>query len=379
MTKLKTCVYAISKNEEKHAERFMEANRDADYVVVCDTGSTDNTVPLLKKLGATVYEIGVNPWRFDLARNTSLSLVPMDVDMCLAIDIDEVLQPGWRDALQKSWDEHNGNIHRLYYTYVWNWNEDGTPGTVFHSDKIHHRKNYRWRHHCHETLYYEGTDPEIKILVPGIDLHHHADITKSRGNYLPLLERGVAEEPQNDRNRYYYARELMFYEQWEKAVEHFQIHLNLPNSTWREERSSSMIYMSRCYTNLNKGDLANEWALKATMEMPSIRETWLALARVGYQNKDWATTYYAAIKCLSIPTRTMSHVGESASWGSEPHDLAALGAWYLGLPDAAKKHGLDALEISPTDPRLRNNCVLMDVGEDTINAVIEASKNKKGA
>ena len=40
--------------------------------------------------GATVFLEEVKPWRFDVARNISLSHVPDDVDICVCTDLDEV-------------------------------------------------------------------------------------------------------------------------------------------------------------------------------------------------------------------------------------------------------------------------------------------------
>ena len=41
---MKIAVYAISKNEEQFVERFCESARQADIILIADTGSTDNTV-----------------------------------------------------------------------------------------------------------------------------------------------------------------------------------------------------------------------------------------------------------------------------------------------------------------------------------------------
>ena len=73
---MKICVYAISKNEEKFVNRWYESMKEADEVYVLDTGSTDNTVEKLKQLGAKVTVKEIKPWRFDVARNESLKLVP---------------------------------------------------------------------------------------------------------------------------------------------------------------------------------------------------------------------------------------------------------------------------------------------------------------
>ena len=72
MGKYKVCVYAICKNEEKFAEKWYNSMKEADEIYVLDTGSTDNTVQILKDLGAHVDVKIISPWRFDVARNESL-------------------------------------------------------------------------------------------------------------------------------------------------------------------------------------------------------------------------------------------------------------------------------------------------------------------
>ena len=98
---MKICVYAISKNEEKFVNRFVDSLQDADGIYVLDTGSTDSTVDLLKKRGVTVKQKIIDPWRFDVARNLSLEMVPDDTDICICMDLDEVIEDGWRERLEK--------------------------------------------------------------------------------------------------------------------------------------------------------------------------------------------------------------------------------------------------------------------------------------
>ena len=82
-TKLKITVYAITKNEEKFVDKWVENMSEADNIVVLDTGSTDNTVQMLKNKGVNVTQKEIKPWRFDVARNESLKLVPPDTDVCV--------------------------------------------------------------------------------------------------------------------------------------------------------------------------------------------------------------------------------------------------------------------------------------------------------
>ena len=100
MGRYKICVYAICKNEEQFVDRFVDSVQEADGIYVLDTGSTDHTVDRLKKRGVHVKSQKIQPWRFDVARNLSLELVPKDADICICIDLDEVLLPGWRKKLE---------------------------------------------------------------------------------------------------------------------------------------------------------------------------------------------------------------------------------------------------------------------------------------
>jgi len=353
--KVKTCVYAIALNEIKFVDRFMEHCKGADLVLVCDTGSTDGTPQRLRELGATVYDIIQKPWRFDVPRNTALNLVPKDIDICLSIDLDEFLQPGWAEAIDKHWQESKGTIHRISYDYIWNWTVDGKPDTRFFADKIHHRHNYLWRHPCHETLYYVGEGAENRVCIPEVILEHHADVTKSRGQYLPLLKMAVDEDPNNDRMAHYYARELFFKAKYSEAIEELKRHLDLPTARWNEERASSYRYMSRCYRNMGQLKESQDAAFNGVRECNFTREPWMELARAAYANKDWQTCFYASSNCLRIEQRTGSYMGDSTVWGHEPYDLCALSAYYLEHKEIALENGKKALELNPTDDRLKKN------------------------
>ena len=202
---MKVSVYAICKNEETFARRWTESMSEADEVVVLDTGSSDHTAEILQELGAKVTKDAIIPWRFDTARNRSLDLVSMDTDICVCTDLDEVFHPGWRKLLEDAWQPGTGQAS---YRYTWSFNSDGSEGVVFWCQKIHARKNYRWTHPVHVVLTWVGPGAAKPIVtIDGIQLDHHPDPNKSRGQYLPLLELSVKEDPDDDRNVHYLGRE----------------------------------------------------------------------------------------------------------------------------------------------------------------------------
>jgi len=295
---MRVSVYAICRNEKKFVKRFLSSIlpelRDGDNITILDTDSSDGTVEEFEAFGVKPFSAVVSPWRFDDARNISLSLVPRDVDVAVCLDLDEVLQPGWREAIESSWVE---GTTRLRYRYVWNWNEDGSPGVQYWADKIHLRSGYRWRLPAHEVLQFVGDGDESQGWSRDLVVHHHADDSKPRSQYLGLMKLALDEDPSNDRMQHYYARELFFYGRFPESAEWFQKHLDNPKSTWRHERSQSMIYLSRMPGNDVWKDM---WAYRAVAECPERRDVWFHLGDREKEkgNESLANEFYARAEAL---------------------------------------------------------------------------------
>lgn len=340
---MKIAVYTIALNEEQFVERWHSSAKDADLLLIADTGSTDNTIHIAEKLGIKVIQISINPWRFDHARNAALDALPDDIDIAIALDMDEVLQPDWRWHL-----EHMPPMTtRPRYKYIWSWNADGSEGLTYHGDKIHSRHGYRWKHPVHEVLTPENE--EVQHWV-GLEIHHYPDHKKSRSQYLPLLELAVNEDPDDDRNAFYFARELYFRDDRDRAVGEFKRHLALPRATWEPERAASMRYLAKLQPNDHE-----RWLLRAAAEAPGRREPWVELACYYHLTHNWPACYSSAKRALTIQTKPLEYLCETEAWGALPHDLAAIAAWNLGLYDEAARHGKIAHELDPNDVRLVDN------------------------
>lgn len=339
---MRVSVYTIAKNEEKFVESFMGClkNEADDVYVLVDPTSTDRTVEALRDHGAVVETGLFRPWRFDTPRNASLAMVPMTTDVCVCIDLDEVLTEGWRKGLEAAWTP---GTTRLRYPYAWSHNADGTPATKFYYDKIHQRKNYRWVKPVHEilTIYNE---PEVQAWTDSFMLHHWPDMTKSRGNYLPLLELAVKEEPHDDRSCHYLGREYMYYGSFEKAIAELKRHLALPSATWTSERAASMRFIARSLIALGRRDEAKAWAFKAVAEAPADREPLFELAKVAYSLSDFELLFYAASKALVTGEIGKTYISDPEAWGYLLYDYAALGAYNIGYKAKAAEYGQQALD-----------------------------------
>jgi tetratricopeptide (TPR) repeat protein len=355
---VKVVVYAICKNEEQFVQRWMDSMSEADQVVVLDTGSSDATAETLRARGAQVTVEPIVPWRFDTARNRSLDLVPEDADICVCTDLDEVFRPGWRAALEAAWTPGAG---RATYRYTWSFQPDGSEGVVFWGEKIHARQDYRWVHPVHEVLAWVGKgEPGPMVAAEGVQLNHYPDPSKSRGQYLPLLELSVAEDPQDDRNVHYLGREYLYRGRWDDCIRTLKRHLSMPRATWRDERAASMRYIALSYLRKGEPGQARDWYLRAIAEAPHLREAYVELAAQLYEQEEWDGVLYFTGCALAITQRPRTYICEAAPWGSLPHDLRAIALYRTGRVEQALEQTRLALALEPGNERLQGNAALLE-------------------
>lgn len=350
------CVYAIAKNEAKHVERWEACSREADKRVIIDTGSTDNTVELARELGIEVHSYPLDPFRFDEARNLALFQVPKDA-WAVNLDLDEVLHEGWREALEALPPEAT----RPRYRYIF------APGFEYAGHAIGlNDGGYEWRGSIHEYLTRKETaSPEVQVPCE-LTMSHHPDRTKSREQYLPMLLEASEREPDNARMAFYTGRELMYAGRHEDAVPHLLRQLDL--ETWKPEREASMRYLAQALP----GE-AEAWLLRACAETQERREPLVDLAQLYYEREDWTGCHWAATKALEITERDLTYFTEPLAWGYLPHDLAALGAFNLGLYEEALRHGRAALELAPDEARLQTNLEWYERATGELNDLLTAS------
>lgn len=350
----KICVYTICKNEEKFVKRWYESIKVADKIIAVDTGSTDNTVSLLKECGVDVYEKVFNPWRFDDARNYSLSLIPEEYDICICLDLDEVMENGWKEKLLSIW---NDNITRVKYTYNWSIKADGKPGTTFLLNKIHKNKYYKWTHPVHEVL--TPLNKENEIICKDIVVNHYPDKDKSRSSYLPLLELSIKEDPLDDRNMHYLGREYMYNKEYNKAIETLKKHLSLDSAKWKDERCASLRFIARCYKNKNNINECIKYYEEAIKEAPYLRESYVELAFVYYELNNYNKAIDLLNKALMIRNKSDSYINEEFSWNGFIYELYGLCLSNIGYLEEAIGFTYIAYLKEINNERINNNLIIL--------------------
>lgn len=380
----KICVYAITKNEEQFVEKWYESMKEADSVVVLDTGSTDNTVNKLKELGATVEVKVIDPWRFDVARNEAMKLVPDDCNILISTDLDEILEPGWAQPLREKWIE--GVHERGVYKYTWSHLADGSDGRVFRYDKIHSRK-WEWRCPVHELLFNKETNDNhydynnILDLFDDIHLHHYPDQTKSRSSYLPLLELRAQENPEDYYGLIYLAHEYYYRGMYEKSINLLKRIISDYKDNYNTlELASCYLFMGDSYRSLAdisednskknayRQNAINSYQIAIDID-PTYREPYLDLAKVLLDKEDYSLAEYYVKRGLKRSFRHFTWLERDTSWSYEPYDLLCIAAFYGGNKIEAVSYAVKALSFDKENERLISNLNLCLENIDYISLI----------
>lgn len=313
---MKIAVYTIALNEEKHVERWYNSVKDADYILIADTGSTDRTVEIAKSLGINVFNISVKPWRFDTARNVALALLPDDIDMCVSLDMDEVISEGWREALEQT----TGN----QITYVF-YNDEN-----FVNNRIHARHGFMWKYLMHEGVVPDRTEM-IDEFSPGIEVTHVPDREKPRTQYLQLLKDALAENPDVGRYYRYLTKALEAEGQFEEAEKYYLKVLDIPNFPNEDA--------AKVYQKLSEiiPEKTGEYLLLCLQTAPHRREPYFYIAKWYAEHERWQECLDWCNQALKVKTITVDVFKDNDAWGEPMQEMYKKALWYTNKEQRIKE------------------------------------------
>jgi glycosyltransferase involved in cell wall biosynthesis len=337
---MKIAVYTIALNEEQFVQRWYETAKDADYLLIADTGSTDKTVRLAKKLGINVVKISIKPWRFDDARNAALALLPDDIDMCISLDMDETLSNGWREALEKT----TGT--QILYKYTQNWKDaDQTiPETIMAAMKVHARHGYRWKYIVHEYISPDRNPNHVEEKSEDFEIYHHPDLSKDRAVYNPLIKDALDEDPTSDRYQLYYARTLVhFGEDKKEAARELKKFIKMPKKVTSPSDVTAAYIMLSAIEKRN----AEKYLLKAIDYYDQIREPIVTLAVHYFLKEEWEKCEEYCEKALKITQKVTDHNYADFAWRYLPTNMLYVSRHNKKLDKSSVTYNDDTLKMNP--------------------------------
>lgn len=356
---LKITVYAICKNESKFVDRWVNSLiNEADNVVVLDTGSTDNTVELFKKYEPFVtikqhnYFNEDGMFRFDRARNDSMKLIPLDTDICVVFDLDQVPRSGWSDIIRESVSQGNHEVHG----YIIDHDDNGNEVNRWESRNVHiNDPFFIWTRIIHEGIEYYGVGKNYPISFrEDFIIDHYPDNHKDRTLYKTLLEYAVNEYPTDPYYAIYLGIELE--RRWDKhdAEKAFMRALNNCDFTDKDDLKYQMLINLAMVTDNNT--LALESLDKANKMSIKTRRIYKIYADI-YERMDNVDMAIEMLKrALEVKSYSSDWTEDSYLYTGYIEDRLSL-FYYYQKSDPLKsiEYCSKALQLDPNNTRLKSN------------------------
>lgn len=326
MATISCCV--IAKNEEKNIERMTKSIEGLfDEYILVDTGSSDKTVELAKKLGWQVHHF---EWISDFAAARNFAFSKATKDFTFWMDLDDVLAnpegfKSWKEVVMPLYDYHAAN-------YFYAFDGQNRPVCTFVRERVFRReKGFKWKYPIHE-----GVTPEcaggqasmsfttawrIDHLRDAKDLEQ--DRSRNLGIFSVIRERGQMDA----RMQYYYGKELFENGRAAEAIPELQKAL-LFKDLEIHDRIIGTQYL--CFAHLSMGDQMKDGssekarqygecishASNGTMLMPLRAEFYVVMADALLKSGrgfEALPLYHAAKNCpMPDPTKAPSPIFHNA-------------------------------------------------------------------
>lgn len=370
---MKICVYAICKNEILHMEEWLKLVQPADYICVLDTGSTDGTWEVLQKAAekqpgkVIIAQKKYDFFRFDVARNDSIELVPEDADLCWSLDIDEYPIEGWREYVEKQWNPAGGYTRLLYwYAMGYDWKNDNITSNHLYDKLTVNAHQYKWIHAVHEFMVRKDGKPNVDKYVNDktILVYHHQTVNRgNRDQYFKLLQLRIEEEPKD-----IFAYSFVLGEMWSRRM--YQEIIDLITSKmmplfydkdtnledWRRPSmyAFAMSYLGICYDALGQDDFARHAFENEMNGYPELLNGYIHLGKWYMDHKK----YKEAVETLLNGLKNATQKGDwqdSNTWTEEIYDYLTQCFFQLGRYKQSYDCALLAAALNPKNERLKNN------------------------
>ena len=271
---MKLSVCMIVKNEEKMIGTCLLSVKDADEIIILDTGSTDGTSKIVENfVNHPEYNItyieNVYKWDDDFAEARNKALEYCTGDFVLTIDADEVLEDGGMAKIKNFISATSLVGHAVI-----NIDVIGSDGKSKHlSPRIYKRcPEIYWKGAIHNYLSKVGTVYLPVTITYGYSPAHQKDPDRA----LRILLKEVVQNPKSSRELFYLAREYVYRRDYIAALYWYDVYVTV--GTWAPELAEAYLQMSTCLWYLQRGEEARTECMKAIQINADFKEAieWMA-------------------------------------------------------------------------------------------------------
>lgn len=265
---MKLSIALIVKDEAKILEKCLESIKEADEIVVVDTGSTDDTIEIAKKYTDKIYNF---KWCDDFSKARNFAKDKCTGDWILSIDADhQLLTP--ISEVKKVIEKTDKRVLNIKSKSGNNWHY---RAVLFKNDK-----DIKWVGKVHENLNVLGEEnTDIERNCDYSD--NHKTNPERNLNILKTMER-------TPRTLFYLAKEYLDLKRYEEAIKSFNDYIKV--STWLDEKAEAYYYKAVCQWRTNQGPKARETIIEAIKLNPDMKKALLLASEMHYEpfKSKWA-------------------------------------------------------------------------------------------
>lgn len=216
----------IVKNEEDNIERALSwGKKIVSEQIVVDTGSTDRTIEIARRMGAMVYEF---PWIDDFAAAKNFAIGKATCEWIAFLDADEYFPEEEAEKLLESLGILHAEGKEGILTNYINLDDDGT--IMFVGTQIRIFRNFssiQYKGTVHESLTtVDGHSMDVADMTGELRFIHTGygkqESSRKEGRNLRLILGELDKDPDNYAMWGYLGQEYASRNMWQEAVEAFQ-------------------------------------------------------------------------------------------------------------------------------------------------------------
>lgn len=316
---LKISAVIIAKNEEAMLGRCLESVKEADEIIVVDTGSIDSTVEVARQYTDKVYTD--YKWEDDFSKAQNYAKSKATGDWILSIDADEFLHDFSEVRKAVELGKDTIRVHMI---------AEGSLENRFDFARLFRNcPEIYWVQPAHKHLNVPGAGEPIGnvTITFGWSPAHNLDPDRT----LRILEKTVATEENPVRNLYYLGREYWYKQRYKEATATLGKYVQV--GYWEAERAEAFLIMSQCYSRMGFDDDARSACAQAIIINPHFKEAieWMAGISRPEHASQWKQMAKTANNQNILFQRTSVEFPNARTIFLAPHndDEALFGAYTL--------------------------------------------------
>jgi glycosyltransferase involved in cell wall biosynthesis len=353
--KIDTCI--IVKNEEKTIKKLIEQFLVfSNEIHITDTGSTDNTIKIIEDYQKSYSNVFLHhfEWCMDFAkaRNYSLTCYDCKADYQFWCDGDDELNDKLLETLKEfsTSDKYDADIYFMKYQYF-----DGDKNPHNRTSLLKVGRGLEWHDPIHEYIGYTTSHKvDYDTFSNGSLIIHRRDpnVVHTDRNLQIFMQMERNQYPFTCRNRYYYARELMYNKLYDCAIN--QYHKCIDST--ENNRLDKYNACNRLF-EVNDPE-AIDYFFKMMKNNVYRKDMFYTVGKYYYENhnEEMARLYY--LWCINCPEPKN---GQTFGYNKICHinSLLQLNVieYKLGNIELAKKYNNEVLKLEPSNATALNNLV----------------------